>query len=112
VSLELAPRQLVTPWMSSHETFDDQVKRLTQKAGIRQGTWKWLRRASATDVEIQRPGSATAHLGHVPGSRIAERSYIDPAQFSRIATTPRELLAASLHLGGGGQESARPGRVA
>jgi integrase len=102
VSLELAPRQLVTPWMSSHETFDDQFKRLTQKAGIRQGTWKWLRRASATDVEIQRPGSATAHLGHVPGSRIAERSYIDPAQFSRIATTPRELLVSSLLLGGGG----------
>ncbi len=105
VSLEVAPRQVVTPWLSSHETFDDQFKRLVAKAGIRQGTWKWLRRASATDVEIQRPGSATAHLGHVPGSRIAERSYIDPAQFSRTATTPRELVVAafqSRQSGGGG----------
>lgn len=103
-SLELAPRQLATPWMASHETFDDQFSRLVERSGIRQGTWKWLRRASATDVEIQRPGAATAHLGHVPGSRIAARSYIDPAQFSRTATTPRELLATafqSRQLGGG-----------
>jgi len=102
VSLELAPRQLVTPWMASHETFDDQFARLVSKAGIRKGTWKWLRRASATDVEIQRPGSATAHLGHVPGSRIAERSYIDPAQFSRTTVSPRELIAAALQNGGWG----------
>ena len=115
VSLEVAPRQLVTPWLSSHETFDDQFKRLVAKAGIRPGTWKWLRRASATDVEIQRPGSATAHLGHVPGSRIAERSYIDPAQFSRTATTPRELVVAAFqtrHGGGGGHSVAVRGRVA
>ena len=104
ISLSVAPRQLVTPWLSSHETFDDQFKRLVAKAGIRPGTWKWLRRASATDVEIQRPGAATAHLGHVPGSRIAERSYIDPAQFSRTATTPRELVVAAFQgrPGGGG----------
>jgi len=50
VSLEAAPRQLVTPWLSSHETFDDQFKRLVTRAGIRPGTWKWLRRASATDA--------------------------------------------------------------
>ena len=95
VSLEVAPRPLVCPWLSSHETFDDQFKRLVAKAGIRPGTWKWLRRASATDVELQRPGAATVHLGHVPGSRIAERSYIDPAQFSRTATKPRELVVAA-----------------
>lgn len=96
VSLEVAPRELVTPWLASHETFDDQFKRLVERSGIRQGTWKWLRRASATDVEIQRPGAASAHLGHVPGSRIAERNYIDPAQLHRTTTTPRELLAAAL----------------
>lgn len=93
LSLELAPRQLVTPWLSSHETFDDQFKRLVTRAGIRPGTWKWLRRASATDVELQRPGAASVHLGHVPGSRIAERSYIDPAHFSGSAIAPRELAS-------------------
>ena len=102
VSLELAPRQLVTPWLASHETFDDQFARLVQKAGIRKGTWKWLRRASATDVEIQRPGSATAHLGHVPGSRIAERNYIDPSHLTRNAITPRELLTPAFQDRGGG----------
>ena len=114
VSLELAPRQLVCPWLASHETFDDQFGRLVQKAGIRKGTWKWLRRASATDVELQRPGAATAHLGHVPGSRIAERSYIDPAQFSRTATKPRELVVAAFQSrqSGGGRSEVGRGRVA
>lgn len=100
-SLELAPRELVTPWMASHETFDDQFGRLVRKAGIRSGTWKWVRRASATDVELQLPGSASAHLGHVPGSRIAERNYLDPAQLRRVATTPRELVVASFQGRGG-----------
>ena len=113
VSLEVAPRALATPWLASHETFDAQFSLLVKKAGIRPGTWKWLRRASATDVEIQRPGAATAHLGHVPGSRIAERSYIDPAQFSRTATTPRELVVAAFQVrqggGGGIQRQDEPG---
>jgi len=95
-SLELAPRDLVCPWPSSHETFTDQVERLVKKAGIREGTWKWIRRASSTDVEIQQAGAATAHLGHVPGSRIASQSYIDPAILGRQAPTPRELLASAL----------------
>jgi len=110
-SLEIAPRDLLTPWMASHETFDDQFKRLVAKAGIRPGTWKWVRRASATDVEIQLPGSASAHLGHVPGSRIAERNYLDPAQLRRTVATPRELVVAAFENGGGGQFRDGEGRV-
>ena len=102
ISLEVAPRELLTPWMASHETFDDQFKRLVRAAGIRPGTWKWVRRASATDVEIQSGGSACAHLGHVPGSRVAERNYIDPAQMRRVAATPRDLVIAAFQSRGGG----------
>ena len=72
------PRDLVLPWPSSGETFREQAKRLVAKAGIRPGTWKWLRRASGTDVEVQQFGAATRHLGHRPGSRVAYVSYVDP----------------------------------
>ena len=87
------PRRLVTPWTASHETFTSQMKRIVRSAGIRPGTWKWIRRASATDVEIQSPRGASEHLGHTPGSMIAERSYIDPAIVgsNRLRATPRPL---------------------
>lgn len=92
-SLEVAPRELVCPWPASRETFQDQFDRLVARAGIRPGTWKWIRRASGTDVECQQAGAASAHLGHVPGSRIAAQSYIDPAILGRTAPCPRELGA-------------------
>jgi integrase len=87
------PRDLVTPWTASHETFTSQFKRIVRLAGIRAGTWKWLRRSSATDCEIQREGSATEQLGHRPGSQIARLSYIDPALVaaSRSRVRPRPL---------------------
>jgi integrase len=90
-SLVVAPRELVCPWPASQETFQDQVERLVSRAGIRRGTWKWIRRASGTDVECQQAGAATAHLGHVPGSRVAAQSYIDPAILGRSAPCPHEL---------------------
>jgi integrase len=96
-SVRRHPRELVTPWSASHETFNAQVRRLVARAGIRPGTWKWLRRGSATDVELQEPGRGLAarHLGHAPGSRIAEIHYIDPRVVAAHApiVSPRELAA-------------------
>lgn len=93
VSLEKCPRQLVTPWQGSHETFTDQVRTLARKAGIRPGTWKWIRRAGATECEIQETGAAAKHLGHAPGSNLAYISYVDPAivAASRGKPQPRSL---------------------
>jgi integrase len=94
-TLRRHPRALVTPWTKSHETFNDQVRRLVAKAGIRPGTWKWLRRGGATDVEIQAPGKGMAarHLGHAPGSRIAEINYLDHVQIAAAVpmVSPREI---------------------
>jgi hypothetical protein len=90
-SLSAAPRRLVTPWPASHETFNAQVRRLVAKAGIRAGTWKWLRRGSATDVERLHPGAGSAHLGHAPGSRIAEAHYFDQTILARDVFMPTEL---------------------
>lgn len=93
-SLETVPRQLVTPWPSSHETFDRQFALLVEKAGIRPGTWKWLRRSSATDCEIQREGAATEQLGHRPGSTIARTNYVSPRILAagRPTIRPRPLV--------------------
>lgn len=82
-TLAACPRDLVLPWPASGETFREQAKRLVAKAGIRPGTWKWLRRSSGTDVEIQEFGAAARQLGHRPGSRIAYVSYVDPVQVAQ-----------------------------
>ena len=90
-SLERAPRPVLLPWEASHETFSRQFRHLTGLAGVRPGTWKWLRRGSATDVELERPGCASAHLGHRPGSSIAATNYLDPAILGSARVGPREL---------------------
>lgn len=90
-SLELCPRSLVVPWPATHETFAAQVRLLVRQAGIRPGTWKWLRRSSATDVELQAAGSGSSHLGHAPGSRVAELSYLAQAILGRRVACPQAL---------------------
>ena len=90
-SLAYMPRELATPWDCSHETFTTQMRLLVAKAGIRKGTWKWLRKSGATDVELQQAGAATRHLGHAPGSSIAARHYIDPAILHREFVSPSQL---------------------
>ena len=79
-SLSEAPRELVTPWDASQETFNKQLRLLVAKAGISPGSWRFLRRGGATNIEAQCPnrGMAARHLGHAPGSKIAELHYIDP----------------------------------
>jgi hypothetical protein len=69
-----------------------QARILVAKAGIRAGTWKWLRRASGTDVEVQRPGAGSVHLGHAPGSRVFAESYADAEILGRQIPTPRPLV--------------------
>lgn len=90
-SVERCPRGILLPWAGSHETFADQVRNLVRLAGIRRGTWKYLRRGSATDVELIERGASTAHLGHRPGSRIAALNYLDPEILGSNRPAPREL---------------------
>jgi integrase len=106
-SLEKCPRDLVCPWPASRETFEDQVTRLVALAGIRPGTWKWLRRASATDVERLAEGHGSRHLGHKPGSRVAIVSYLNPRICGRPVVPPTELRVDKLP-GETDRESDRP----
>ena len=90
-TLELCPRALVTPWDCSQQSFNDQFRRIVRNSGVQAGTWKWLRRGSATDVESNHPGCGAAHLGHVPGSPIAERHYFDQTILQRDSVSPTDL---------------------
>ena len=113
-SLKACPRSLVMPWPSSHETFRDQVKRLVRRAGIRAGTWKWIRRGSGTDVELQQPYAGHRHLGNTRA--VFEASYGDQSILGGSVPPPRELLVAALasqaRKDTGGGTLRRSGRVA
>jgi integrase len=104
-SLAECPRRLVCPWGASHETFGDQVTLLVHKAGVREGTWKWIRRGSGSDVEAQSLGSGHEHLGNT--RRVFEQSYACRSIIGRQIPRPRELLVGALRrqnrkTGGGG----------
>jgi integrase len=88
-SLETCPRSLVCPWPTSGETFRDQVDRLVARAGIRPGTWRWIRRGSGTDVELQARGTGHMHLGNTPA--VFRQSYEDRSQTGSGVPAPREL---------------------
>lgn len=89
-SLAACPRDLVCPWPASGETFRDQVLRLVAKAGIRAGTWRWIRRGSGSDVETQLDGAGHRHLGNT--RRVFDQSYGDPTIIGRQIPTPRPLV--------------------
>lgn len=102
-TLAECPRTLVCPWPSSGETFRDQFTRIVEKAGIRAGTWKWIRRGSGTDVEMQLRGTGHLHLGNTRA--VFDRSYGDPTQLGTRTPAPRELLARALQNPTGGGAS-------
>ena len=93
-TLEACPRTLVCPWPASGETFRDQVERIVAKAGIRAGTWKWIRRGSGSDVELQAKGCGHEHLGNT--AAVFRQFYEDRTIVSRAHPAPRELLVTAL----------------
>jgi integrase len=95
-TMRRCPREIVCPWPASPQAFGAQVRRLVAAAGIRRGTWRWIRRASGTDVEIQRPGAGSVHLGHAPGSRVFHEHYAAAEILDRCRPAPRPIGVASL----------------
>lgn len=71
------------------ERFYRHFRTLLHLAGLT-GKPKWLRRSSATAVELEHPGMGSRHLGHrTPG--LAEKHYLDPAILARNKPQPPEL---------------------
>jgi site-specific recombinase XerD len=90
-SLDKCPRDLVTPWPSSEETFSKQFRLIVHRARVRPGTWKWLRRSGVTDVEAQWPGEGSKQAGHAPGSRVTAVHYLDMSKCGQRRVFPRPL---------------------
>ena len=78
---------LVWPLWGRREAFYRGFRRLVASAGIRKGTFRWLRRASATAVESVEPGRATELLGH-RSRAVTEQFYLDRSQLSRPPLPP------------------------
>jgi integrase len=50
--------------VSNPTRFGIQFKAICRAAGVNRGSFKWLRRASGSYVEVQMPGAGSKHLGH------------------------------------------------
>lgn len=73
-------RRLIWPLWCRREQFYKTFRGFVRGSGIRKGTFKWIRRASATAVELERPGHGYKHAGH-SDPRVTNAHYIDRSQF-------------------------------
>ena len=68
----------------------ERLAEIRKAAGLRSGGAQQLRRSGATAVEIERPGSAMAFLGHkTPG--LAYRHYVDPRKIQQRRPVPPKI---------------------
>lgn len=85
-------RERIVEWFSSREWFAREFAKLVASAGIRQGSFKRLRKSSATEVELHYPGCGAAHLGHVVPGSVAQAHYLDPRLLAHDKPMPRPLV--------------------
>ena len=81
------PREMIWTLWCGRQTFYERFKEIVADAGIRPGTFRWLRRTAATQVEIVAPGRATELLGHASRST-TEAWYIDRGQLGTAPLPP------------------------
>jgi integrase len=75
------PDMLLWPLWGRREVFYREFRKIVRASGIRPGTFRWIRRAAATQLERLGPGLGTVLLGHQSRST-TESWYIDKAQLS------------------------------
>ena len=88
--LPLTPGKPIFEWPYDGRWFSSHFKKIVEAAGIREGTFKWLRRTSGTQVEKLSPGEGTVQLGHKPPG-IAGQHYLDISQLQDDRTQPPPL---------------------
>jgi integrase len=82
-----AATEPVWPLWGRREAFYRAFRKLVAASGIRKGTFRWLRRTAATQVEIVAPGRATELLGHQSRST-TESWYLDRSQLGTAPLPP------------------------
>jgi integrase len=83
----LAAGDAVWPLWGRREAFYRAFRRLICQAAIRPGTFRWLRRTAATQLEREQPGRGTELLGHASRST-TETWYLDRAQLAAPPLPP------------------------
>jgi site-specific recombinase XerD len=63
-ALSLIPYDKALYWAGDPGYFGQHFRRIAEGAGVERGSFKWLRRSSASYVDLQMPGAGTKHLGH------------------------------------------------
>jgi hypothetical protein len=78
---------LVWPWLFRRECLYAHFRRLVEQSGIRPGTFRWLRKTAATQLERVSPGASTALLGHTSRAT-TEAWYLDRSQLTAPPLPP------------------------
>lgn len=81
------PDTLVWPLWGRREALYRHLRQVVAAAGIRPGTFRWLRRAAATQMERVEPGRGTDLLGHASRST-TEQWYLDRSQLENVPLPP------------------------
>jgi hypothetical protein len=81
------PRELVWPLWGLRQTFYGHFRSLVSEAGIRPGTFRWLRKTAVTQLERIAPGQGTRLAGHTHRGT-TEAWYIDQAQMDPAPLPP------------------------
>ncbi len=66
----------VLPWPYEANWFGVTFKRLQKAAGVKRGSWRWIRRSAGSYAERENPGAGARLLGHRDG-RVFKRHYED-----------------------------------
>lgn len=77
------PRDIIWPMPCRRETFYEHIRKIVAGAGIRKGTFRYLRRAAITQAEIGRPGGGQAFANH-SSPQVTRESYLDEWQIQPL----------------------------
>jgi integrase len=85
-------RRIIWPLWARREAFFDRFKKIVYCSGIREGTYKYLRRTACTDVESRAKGLGRDFLNH-SSDAVTRASYIDLAQSQPLPLMVTPLAA-------------------
>lgn len=88
-------RRLIWPLGVRRESLYRQIRAIVKESGIRCGTFRFLRRASATHIEMRAPGTSFRHAGHSDPAT-TRRFYLDAEQLNgAVSPEPLEVVDPS-----------------
>jgi integrase len=85
--------ELIWPLWASRDAFYRQFRSLVAAAGIRKGTFRYIRRTAVTWADIQTPGLGQQVAGH-KNERVTAESYRDVTQIGQQLPAPPDLQDA------------------